>query len=206
MRTLLLALFPLAAAADGTQAATKPAAGLETAIFAGGCFWCMEAAFDGLAGVVTAESGYTGGKLTHPTYQQVGHTEHEHVEAVRVVFDPKKVSYDELLFRYWRNVDPFDLDGQFCDQGTSYQPVVFVDGAAQRTAAEASRKVAAEQLGKAVEVPIRDAATFWLAEDYHQDYHSKNPYRYSYYRWGCGRDARLDEVWGAQARGGAAGH
>lgn len=203
MRTLLAALLSVAwAGPAGTDAAPKPPPGMETAVFAGGCFWCVEAAFDGLPGVLTADSGYTGGTLERPTYEQVGHTEHAHVEAVRVVFDPKKVTYDELLYRYWRNIDPFDLDGQFCDQGTSYAPVVFVSSPAQRAAAEASRKVAADRLGKPIEVPIRDAATFWIAESYHQDYHSKNPYRYGYYRWGCGRDARLDAVWGAEARAG----
>lgn len=203
MVSVLLALtIAQAAPVIGTEAAPPLAPGQEEAVFAAGCFWCVEAAYDGVPGVVSASSGYTGGTLPNPSYAQVSHTETGHIEAVRVVYDPAKISYDLLLYIFWRNVDPFDHDGQFCDQGPSYQPAIFVKGETQRQAAVASRTVVEKQLGRAVQVPIRDASTFWLAEDYHQDYHSKNSVKYSYYRWGCGRDKRLSEVWGTEAGGG----
>lgn len=198
---LSLLLIPLALA--GTVEAPPLEPDQSAAIFAGGCFWCVEAAFDDVPGVISATSGYTGGTLKHPTYGVVGHLEDQHKEAVRVVFNPKKVTYEQLMYLYWRNVDPFDLDGQFCDQGTSYEPVVFVADDYQRRAAEASKAVAEERLHAQIQVPIRDATTFWVAEDFHQDYHKLNSVKYTYYRWACGRDARLDEVWGGEARGAA---
>lgn len=164
---------------------------VETAIFAGGCFWCAEHDLEEIPGVINVVSGYTGGARVNPTYDN-----HEgHVEAVRVEFDPGVISYRALTDRYWRLVDPTDAGGQFCDRGYAYQTAVFVT-AQQRDAAEASKVEAQAALGKAIVTPIRDAALFTDAEDYHQDYAKKNPVRYRYYRNGCGRDQRLRQVWG----------
>ena len=170
----------------------------ETAIFAGGCFWCVEHDLDAIAGVISVESGYTGGKEPNPTYEQVSSETTGHYEAVKVLFDPSKISYGQLIDRFWRLVDPTDGGGQFCDRGPSYRTAVFVKDAAQRKAAEASlaRVQAGPLKGRAV-TPIRDAAPFWRAEGYHQDYAEKNPLRYNVYRQGCGRDSRLRAVWGS---------
>jgi peptide-methionine (S)-S-oxide reductase len=174
------------------------------ATFAGGCFWCMEPPFDALEGVVSTTSGYTGGRTERPSYAQVGAGGTGHLEAVRVVFDPSKVSYERLLEVFWHNVDPLDAGGQFCDRGETYRTAVFVHDAGQRRLAEASKAaLEAEDRRRGVIVTqIRDAGPFWPAEDYHQDYYRKNPARYRFYRWNCGRDARLREVWGAGAAGG----
>ena len=168
-------------------------------MFAAGCFWCVESAFDDLPGVIEAVSGYTGGATPKPTYYQVGAGKTGHTEAVRVVYDPAKVSYEQLLTVFWHNVDPFDPDGQFCDQGDQYRPGIFAVDAAQAAAAAASKAAADKRLGKPTVVPVVQAGAFWMAEDYHQDYHRTNTLKYRYYRWGCGRDARLTEVWGADA-------
>jgi peptide-methionine (S)-S-oxide reductase len=182
--------------ASNVQPSVVPAT-TATAIFAGGCFWCMEKPFDELAGVISTTSGYTGGDLANPTYEQVGRGGTGHIEAVKIVYDPAQISYGQLLSTYWLQVDPFDGDGQFCDQGEIYAPAIFVANATEQTAAEASkRKVEAQFPGQAIGVRIISAKTFWPAETYHQDYYLKNPLRYAYYRNGCGRDARLRAVWG----------
>lgn len=186
---------------DKPQAAEKVPDGLEEAVFAAGCFWCLESALDPVPGVKEAVSGYTGGKTLRPTYYEVGSGSTGHTEAVRVVYDPKLVSYEELLQVFWHNVDPFDTTGQFCDRGSQYRPGVFPVDEAQRKAAEASKASAQETLGKPVLVPIEAHGTFWVAEDYHQDFWKTNPAHYQRYRTGCGRDRRLKAVWGE-----AAGH
>jgi peptide-methionine (S)-S-oxide reductase len=189
MRAVLLALLLLAA----------PAARAEEAIatFAGGCFWCMEPPFEKLPGVVSVTSGYTGGIDPDPTYDEVSDGGTGHAEAVQIVYDPVRVSYEKLLDVFWHNVDPTVADRQFCDVGSQYRSAVFVHDAAQRKAAEASREAVARTLGVPVKTEIVDATRFHPAEEYHQDYAKKNPIRYRYYRNGCGRDARLETLWGA---------
>jgi peptide-methionine (S)-S-oxide reductase len=184
-------------------AAGPPRAGLAVATFAGGCFWCMEPPFDALDGVVSTTSGYTGGRVGRPNYTQVSAGGTGHIEAVRIVFDPARVSYARLLEVFWRNVDPVDAGGQFCDRGAQYRTAVFVHDAEQRRLAEASKAAlnAEARLPRAIATEILEAAPFWPAEDYHQDYSRRNPARYRFYRWNCGRDARLREVWGAEAGG-----
>ena len=181
-------------------------AAAQDAILAGGCFWCLEHDLEEVEGVISAESGYSGGHVENPTYQQVTGEKSGHQEAVRVRFDADKISYDDLLKHYWRNVDPLDGEGQFCDRGDSYRPVIFTADEQQATAAKASVASAASELGVSkskIKVQIRDAVRFWPAEDYHQDYASNNELRYRYYRFSCGRDRRLDAVWGERARSGA---
>lgn len=168
-----------------------------SAIFAGGCFWCVEAAFEKLEGVTEVISGYTGGHAEQPTYKQVSKGGTGHYEAVEVVYDPRRVSYEQLLETFWRNIDPYDDTGQFCDKGDQYRAAIFFRGARQQEAAEAS-KYALEQAGvlaAPVVTQILPAAPFWPAEDYHQGYYKKNPLRYRYYRTACGRDRRLNKVW-----------
>ncbi|MDB5314677.1 MAG: peptide methionine sulfoxide reductase [Rhodospirillales bacterium] len=181
---------------DGTGALAAPAAGKAAAVFAGGCFWCMEPPFDALPGVLATTSGYAGGSALRPTYQQVTAGGTGHVEAVHILFDPARVSYARLLSVFWRNVDPLDAGGQFCDRGQSYTTAIFAQDADQRRDAEASAIEIQARLGRAPATRIRDAAPFWPAEDYHQDYYLKNPVRYRFYRFNCGRDARLRAVWG----------
>ncbi len=172
----------------------------DTAIVAGGCFWCMEADFEKLPGVSEVISGFTGGTLKDPTYNG----NHEgHYEAVEITYDPKTLSYRQLLDYYWRHIDPFDAGGQFCDRGHSYQTAIFVANADERAIAEESKRSVAEQFpGQTVVTPILDASTFYPVqgeESYHQDYYKKNPVRYNFYRWNCGRDQRLQEIWGEKA-------
>ena len=171
-----------------------------------GCFWCVESDFDTVPGVVETISGYTGGTLDNPTYQQVVAGGSGHLEAVQIKYDPGKISYQDLLTAFWSSVDPTDPGGQFCDRGESYQTAIFVDGDEERQLAEASKKAAQESLDKEVVTPIEDSATFFPAEDYHQDYYLKNPVRYRYYRWSCGRDQRVQEVWGDRAYEGIPKH
>ncbi|MGH9458196.1 MAG: peptide-methionine (S)-S-oxide reductase MsrA [Thermoanaerobaculia bacterium] len=165
------------------------------AIFAGGCFWCMEPPFDRLDGVLSTTSGYTGGAKASPTYEEVSSGTTGHYEAVQVLYDPAKISYAQLLDVFWRNVDPFDASGQFCDKGGQYRAAVFVADDAERAAAVASKAAVEQRLGRAVVTEILPAATFWAAEEYHQDYYQKNHIRYKFYRAACGRDRRLDAVW-----------
>ena len=190
MRWMAALFFALGLAMAGPALAQPAHPGRETAIFAGGCFWCVESDFEHLEGVIEAQSGYTGGELRNPTYRN-----HEgHLEAVRVTYDPARVSYAQLLRHFWRHHDPLDDGGQFCDRGHAYRPAIFVTPA-QRDAAEASKAEAERALGRSVVTPIRPATHFWPAEEYHQDYYRKNPLPYRFYRLRCGRDARVAEVW-----------
>jgi peptide-methionine (S)-S-oxide reductase len=162
----------------------------ETAVFAGGCFWCVESDFEHLSGVIAAESGYAGGDLANPTYRN-----HEgHTEAVRVVYDPARVTYAQLLRHFWRHHDPLDGGGQFCDRGPSYRSAIFVTDE-QRAAAAASVAETERALGRSVATPVRSLTHFWPAEAYHQDYYERNAIAYRFYRLRCGRDARVAEVW-----------
>ncbi len=205
-RFLAFALASLTACATGeptAEAGTDAAPALEEgqaeAIFAGGCFWCMEKDFEHVEGVLSVVSGYTGGKEEHPTYQQVGYHLTSHYEAVRVVYDPSVTSYETLLGLFWHSVDPTQADGQFCDKGDQYRTGIFTSDPAERALAEASKAKAQEALGQPIVTEILPAATFWVAEEYHQDFYLKNPVRYMSYRTGCGRDARLAELWGESA-------
>ncbi len=200
IRRQLVALFAAATALLAGATAPAPTAKapvLRTAVFAGGCFWCMEHDMGGIAGVVKVESGYTGGKLAHPRYQDVLTETTGHYEAVRVTYDASRIDYSFLLYRYWRLVDPTDAGGQFCDRGPSYRTAIFVDGPTQRAAAETSKaEVAAKLKGKMVVTPILALGPFWPAEPGHRDYAKRNAAAYAFYRTGCGRDARLKRVWG----------
>jgi peptide-methionine (S)-S-oxide reductase len=173
------------------------------AVLAGGCFWCLEHDLEKLPGVIEVESGYSGGSLARPTYKQVSAGGTGHQESVRVRFDDRRISYATLLRAYWRNIDPFDGGGQFCDRGDSYRPVIFADGPSQERQARSSLRSAAQELGRppaSIRVAIRPLQRFWPAESYHQNYAERNAVRYRYYRWSCGRDRRLDAVWGKRAR------
>ena len=167
-----------------------------TAIFAMGCFWCAEADFEKIDGVIDVVSGYTGGRARNPTYEQVSAGGTGHYEAVRVTYDPAKVKYSELLTVFWKNVDPFDAVGQFCDKGESYRAAIFPGSAVERKAALASRDYLVGFFKRDLATKIEARTAFYPAEDYHQDYYKKNPIRYRYYRSRCGRDDRLKEVWG----------
>jgi peptide-methionine (S)-S-oxide reductase len=202
---ILLSVATLALAACNSPAsAEKPTSltipnGAATAIFAGGCFWCTESDFEKLSGVISAESGYTAGQTANPTYEQVSAGVTGHTEAVRVVYDTAKVSYPQLLEYFWRTIDPTVKDRQFCDSGTQYRSGIYFQNEAERKAAEDSRSALLKD-GKVKQVytEIQMAKVFYPAEEYHQDYHKKNPVRYAYYRKGCGRDARLEQIWGSK--------
>ena len=172
---------------------------LKQAIFAGGCFWCVEADFDKVPGVVETISGYTGGTTENPTYEQVTREDTGHAEAVRITYDAEQVSYEELLDVFWHSVDPTDAGGQFCDRGDSYRTAIFALDETQAQAAEATREAAEQELGQEIVTEVVAADTFWPAEDYHQDYYQKNPVRYTFYRRSCGRDATLRGLWGENA-------
>ena len=201
MRSILtfLALALVAPAVSAQQPTVAP--GQAVATFAGGCFWCMEPPFDKLPGVTATISGYAGGAKVNPTYQEVSSGSTGHTEAVQVIYDPKKVSYEKLLEVFWVNVDPTVKDRQFCDSGTQYRTSIFYHDEAQRKAAEASRAALekSKPFKEAIVTPIVMAGAFYPAEEYHQDYYKKNPVRYQIYRSGCGRDARLKQVWGDRA-------
>ncbi|MSP61689.1 MAG: peptide-methionine (S)-S-oxide reductase [Myxococcales bacterium] len=182
-----------------TALGTSQAAERGEAIFAGGCFWCEEAAFEGVPGVSAVISGYTGGVKKSPTYDEVSAGTTAHAEAVRVVFDPAKITYARLLEIFWRSVDPLSANGQFCDRGTQYRSGIFYLDDAQKRAADESKKRVQAQLKGAVVTEVTKAAEFYPAEEYHQDFFKKNPVRYQGYRLGCGRDRRLKELWGAGA-------
>ena len=186
----------------GQDLQPPPPAGLQTAIFAGGCFWCMVHPFEVIDGVISTISGYTGGSVANPTYEQVSAGGTGHRESVEVLFDPKKVSYETLLDVYWRNIDPFDDKGQFRDKGNQYRSAIFVANDEQKLTAEASKRKFEELFDRPIATDIRYAGTFYRAEEYHQDYYKKNPLRYRFYRFSCGRDARLKQVWGDEAGGG----
>jgi len=178
--------------------AAPPTGPLARATFAGGCFWCMEAPFDKVPGVVSTTSGYAGGRVKDPTYEQVSEGTTGHAEALQVAYDPAKVSYEQLLEVFWRNVDPVDRGGQFCDRGNQYRTGIFYEGDAQKRAAEESKRAleAPGRLPKPVVTEILPLEVFYPAEDYHQDFYKKSPVRYMTYRAGCGRDRRLEELWG----------
>lgn len=180
---------------DVPQAAPPLAPGQAEAIFASGCFWCAESDFEKLSGVVDAVSGYAGGPEKNPTYAMVGRGSTGHTEAIRVIYDPSKVSYGMLLDWYWHHVDPFDAGGQFCDRGSQYRPAILPVDDAQRAEAEASLKKVEATLGRPVAVKLETPGTFWVAEAYHQDFYKTNPDHYQRYRLGCGRDARVAAVW-----------
>jgi peptide-methionine (S)-S-oxide reductase len=194
MRALLLVWGVLAGTGALAQTPTAPS----VATFAGGCFWCVEADFDKVPGVISTTSGYIGGTVANPTYNQVSAGTTGHAEAVQIVFDATRVSYPQLLEKFWRSIDPTTNDAQFCDKGTPYRSAIFTHDAAQASAAKAS--LAALEKSKPFAAPvvtqIEVAGPFYKAEDYHQDYYKKNPIRYKYYRTSCGRDQRLEQLWG----------
>ena len=179
-----------------TKAAQEPAASMSVAVFAGGCFWCMEGPFEAMNGVKSVESGYTGGVIEGPSYRQVAGKQTDHVEAVRVEYNADVVSYAELLAVFWKNIDPTQDNGQFCDLGPQYASAIFTQDETEKKLALKTKDEVEKKLGKGVATTIRDAKTFWLAEEYHQDYYKKNPVRYKRYRQGCKRDKQLQDVWG----------
>ncbi|MBB3140278.1 peptide-methionine (S)-S-oxide reductase MsrA [Halomonas organivorans] len=189
-------LWPLLVAG---LAAPVAAATTESAVFGGGCFWCMEQAYDRVEGVVDTTSGFSGGQVKNPSYDQVSSGGTGHIEVVKVDYDPAVVDYRTLLYVYWRNIDPFAVDRQFCDRGATYQSVIFAMNSEQRAMAEASRDAVAERFGREIGTEIRDFEAFYPAEDYHQDFYEKNPVRYHFYKSACGRSDRLKEVWGDEA-------
>lgn len=197
MRLSLCLLFAslTAAAAAFAQA---PEAKTAKATFAGGCFWCVEADFDKVEGVISTTSGYIGGKVANPTYQQVSRGGTGHAEAVEIVYDPDRVSYEKLLEVFWHNIDPFAKDRQFCDTGDMYRTAIFVHDAAQLKLAEKSKMdlEASGRFSLPIQTEIVLATRFYPAEDYHQDFYLKNPAKYKFYRWNCGRDQRLEQIWG----------
>ena len=194
--TALLGLAGILACAQA-QTTARNSPPMEQAIFAGGCFWCMEEAFEKVRGVKAVDSGYTGGKVPSPTYEQVSGGQTGHAEAIRVTFDPSQVSYNNLLRYFWTHIDPTVDNQQFCDQGTQYRSAIFYLNRQQQDMAQASK----EQLGKTglfkkIYTTVQPGQTFYLAEEYHQDFYRRNPLRYQYYKATCGRENRLNEVWG----------
>ena len=174
----------------------QPAPGQSIAFFAGGCFWCTESDFAHVKGVISTTSGYIGGRTANPTYEQVSMGGTGHAEAVQVVYDPKQVSYEKLLAYYWRTVDPTVKDRQFCDGGSQYRTAIFVRNDEERKLAEASKQQVEAELKVPIYTQIAAAGTFYAAEEYHQDFYLKNPAKYKFYRWNCGRDQRLEKLWG----------
>jgi peptide-methionine (S)-S-oxide reductase len=195
MRTLTVILM-LCMSTGGAMAAEY-----KSAVFAGGCFWCLEAPFDALPGVIETESGYTGGSVPNPTYEQVSSGTTGHVEAMRVVYDPQKISFEKLLEVFWRNIDPTDGGGQFCDRGPQYRSAIFFADPEEEALAKRDKARLEESRGMRIATEILPGAEFYSAEEYHQDYYKKNPLRYHFYRQGCGRDQRLRQIWGAEAGG-----
>jgi peptide-methionine (S)-S-oxide reductase len=184
--------------ASAQTATPQPPAGQARATFAGGCFWCVESDFDKVPGVLSTTSGYIGGTKETATYSQVSAGSTDHIEAVEIVYDPSKVTYQKLLDYFWRHVDPLTKDAQFCDRGRQYGTAIFTHGEEQKSLAEASKKQVEGILEGKVYTEIRAAGPFYVAEDYHQDYYVKNPQRYKFYRWNCGRDQRVEQVWGSK--------
>ncbi len=192
MKRILISLAALA-----LLFSAAPAPKRATATFAGGCFWCMQPPFERLKGVISATSGYTGGRAGNPTYEDVSSGGTGHRESVEVVYDPTQITYQQLLDVYWHNIDPLDNAGQFCDKGSQYRSAIFVHDPEQKKLAEASKQAAGVKLHHDIYTDIIQAGRFYPAEDYHQDYHKKNPIRYKFYRFNCGRDQRLESLWGA---------
>lgn len=198
--SLILAVSSLGVEAkDIGQGEGKP--GPEKVTFAGGCFWCMEPPFENLPGVVSVTSGYTGGSRKNPTYEDVSSGKTGHAESVEIVYDPSKITYAKLLGVFWHNIDPTVRDRQFCDVGSQYRTAIFYHNEGQRKMAEESKKALedSKQLSGPIYTEIKPASEFYKAEEYHQKYHKKNPTRYKLYRWNCGRDKRLKEIWGPTA-------
>ena len=193
----LLLILPAHAATAKTEKGPKPAASPAKAIFAGGCFWCMEPPFEKLDGVQSVVSGFAGGKEKNPEYKAVASGKTGHIEAVEVTYDPAKVSYDKLLDVFWRNINPMDADGQFVDRGFQYSTAIFTFNSEQKRLAQASKQRLAKskKFPKPIVTVIRDHTTFYKAEDYHQDYYKENPIRYKYYRYNSGRDKFLEKYW-----------
>jgi peptide-methionine (S)-S-oxide reductase len=187
-----------AAPTANPKAAAPGATTSAVAVFAGGCFWCMEPPYDKLPGVISTTSGYIGGRSANPTYEQVSSGTSGHIEAVQVRYDPRKVDYETLLKVFWRNVDPVAVNRQFCDAGPQYRSAIFYGNAEQKRLAEVSKRTleTSGRFDRPIATEILAATTFYPAEDYHQDYYVKNPKRYRFYRWNCGRDQRLEQVWG----------
>jgi peptide-methionine (S)-S-oxide reductase len=202
---LLIGLYVSAAADQPPKRSGNPTGeATETeqvgvATFAGGCFWCMEPPFDKLEGVTSTTSGYIGGHVKQPTYKQVSSGRTGHAEALQVKFDPQRVSYQQLLTLFWHNVDPTQANGQFCDIGNQYRTAIFFHSAEQKDLAIQSKVKIAKQLGRPIDTRVVAATEFYPAQAYHQDYYTKNPTKYKFYRWKCGRDAQLNKVWGAKA-------
>jgi peptide-methionine (S)-S-oxide reductase len=199
MKRLILAFAATVALTAAAQGSGPVPAGLAKATFAGGCFWCVEADFDKVPGVKSTVSGYIGGRTANPTYEQVAAKVTGHAEAVEIVYDPKVVSYEQLVDYFWRTIDPTTKDRQFCDGGSPYRSAIFVHDAQQLATARASleRLDKAKPFKEPIVTEINMAGPFYVAEDYHQDYYKKNPVRYKYYRNGCGREARLQQLWGS---------
>ncbi|MEM6288028.1 MAG: peptide-methionine (S)-S-oxide reductase MsrA [Bacteroidota bacterium] len=202
----IVALAAFAARCASPEATLEPTgfaiapAQADTLVLAGGCFWCMEPPFETLDGVASVVSGFSGGTVPNPTYDEVARTKSTgHYEVVQVVYDPAVVSFDTLLQVYWHNVDPFDNGGQFCDRGEPYRPAIFVRTEAERATAEATKAELQTRFDQSIVVPVLEAAPFYAAEDYHQDFYRTNPGHYQRYRTGCRRDARLEAVWGDNA-------
>jgi peptide-methionine (S)-S-oxide reductase len=204
-----LVLLACTSASDGRDAAGVdpapqiPAAVADTATFAGGCFWCMEPPYDKIDGVSATISGFSGGSQVDPSYREVASGQTDHTETVQVIYDTTKVSYERLLRIYWHNIDPSDGSGQFCDRGSQYRPAIFVHDAEQRRQAEQSKAKVAGLFVNPIAVEIHDFDAFYAAKEYHQNYYKKNPADYKTYRQGCGRDARLRQIWGDAAGGDA---
>jgi peptide-methionine (S)-S-oxide reductase len=195
---LLLSLLGAQMGAHAQTATPEPTAGQARATFAGGCFWCVESDFDKVPGVLSTTSGYIGGNKETATYNQVSSGATEHIEAVEVVYDPSKVTYQKLLDYFWRHVDPLTKDAQFCDHGRQYRTAIFTHGEEQKSLADASKKQIEGLLEGKVYTEIKAAGPFYVAEEYHQDYYVKNPAKYKFYRWNCGRDQRVEQVWGGK--------
>ena len=194
MRRLLLGLIAALVFA-GAAGAQQPERAVAT--FAGGCFWCVESDFDHVPGVLSTTSGYTGGKVANPTYEQVSAGGTGHAESVEVAYDPRKVSYAQLLDYFWHHIDPTVQDQQFCDHGNQYRTAIFVHNDEERKLAEESKKKVEAELKKPIYTEIDQAGPFYKAENYHQDFYLKNPTKYKFYRWNCGRDQRIEQIWGA---------
>lgn len=185
---------------NSPRAADRQADGkTAVATFAGGCFWCMEHPYDSLEGVVSTTVGYTGGKTENPTYKQVSSGLTGHLESIQIEYDPEKVDYEKLLDVFWHNIDPTQRGGQFCDDGNQYRSAIFYHDDQQQKLAESTKKAVGKELRKKIVTDVLPAEKFWPAEDYHQDYYLKNPLRYRFYRYNCGRDQRLQAVWGDKA-------
>lgn len=194
-------VYTNAASRDSGVATDSSGSARAVATFAGGCFWCMEPPYDKVPGVEATISGYIGGHVTNPSYKQVSSGTTGHTEALQVIYDPNQVSYAKLLEIFWRNIDPTTADRQFCDRGSQYRPGIFYHDDAQRAAAQKSLEMIEREktFSEAIRVEITAASEFYAAEEYHQDYYVKNPLRYKFYRYNCGRDQRLEELWGEKS-------